>query len=137
MASVLRTGALLACALSTFVLLSQPAVAEQDTLAWRDAKSIDALRVHLEDWLDKNTDLSRSQRMPIIRQINVEKRAGCTIRKRKPYTLFDLGISATHTMLRFCSTNSCTIVRTSTVIGTVRALRNCRRIVSKSNGLPS
>ncbi|MEM9911608.1 MAG: DUF6647 family protein, partial [Pseudomonadota bacterium] len=51
------------------------AVAEQDALAWRDAKSINALRIHLEEWLDRNTDLSRSQNIPKIQHISVAQAA--------------------------------------------------------------
>lgn len=73
---VIGFGALLGRALMTLVLLGSAASALQpDPLAWRNAKSFPDLIEHLEEWLDRNTDLPRSAAMPKIRQIGLAQAA--------------------------------------------------------------
>ncbi|MGM0742689.1 MAG: DUF6647 family protein [Pseudomonadota bacterium] len=72
MAYVIRFCALLWCALLMLVLVTRPAAASQpDLLEWRDAKSLTALIHHLEEWLDRNTELPRASNTPNVRQIGL------------------------------------------------------------------
>lgn len=48
--------------------LSPMTGAAQDLLAWRDAATMQELVIHLEAWLDANTDLPRRAAPPLIRQ---------------------------------------------------------------------
>jgi hypothetical protein len=48
------------------LILAAPAKAS-DLLAWREAPDTQALVTHLEDWLDANSDLPRSQSTPSLR----------------------------------------------------------------------
>lgn len=76
MGRVNRFGALLGCALMTLALIGSAAAAVQpDALAWRNATSLPDLVEHLEEWLDRNTDLPRSKTTPEIQIISVAEAA--------------------------------------------------------------
>lgn len=71
-----RFGALVTCALITLLPIARPAdAAQDDLLAWRNAKSLPQLVAHLETWLDANTDLQRRAAAPTIEWVSPAKAA--------------------------------------------------------------
>lgn len=71
MSSLTRFGASVFCALITLVFSTVTVSAAQpNPLAWRDAQTLPQLIEHLDGWLDRHTDLPRSNSAPVIRQIS-------------------------------------------------------------------
>lgn len=60
--------------LCLFIML-MPAMVTADALAWREARDMGALVAHLEDWLDRNSDLPRRETGPQIRRISTARAA--------------------------------------------------------------
>ena len=56
-----------------------------DLLAWRDARSLEDLIGHLEDWLDKHTDLQRRATAPVVKWTSQANVASITGSKRAAY----------------------------------------------------
>lgn len=87
MQGLYRAGRELARTLTFCLVTWTCAVPAQATelLAWRDARSLNELVSHLEDWLDMHTDLQRRETAPVIKWTIQANVASITGSKRAAY----------------------------------------------------
>lgn len=57
------------------LLVASQATASSDLLAWRDAKTLDSVVGHLEEWLDQSAPWPAKPSRPVIRQISAAEAA--------------------------------------------------------------